>query len=65
MTEPDQRIIVADLRIPFFRLVVFFVKCALAVIPAAIIVTLLIMVLTAIVVALFGDSTIIMRRWTN
>jgi hypothetical protein len=33
-----QRIVIVDLRIPFFRLVMFFIKATLAIIPAAIVV---------------------------
>ena len=43
MTETGQRVVVVDLRIPFVRLVLFFVKAAFAAIPAAIIVGLLLM----------------------
>ena len=65
MTGPDQRIVVTDLRIPFLRLVVFFVKASLAAIPAAIIVAFVIMLLAAIVAALVGDGgTFMMRRWS-
>jgi hypothetical protein len=65
MNGPDQRIVVTDLRIPFFRLVVFFVKAALAAIPAAIIVAFVLMLLTAIIAALFGGHMdFMMRRWT-
>jgi hypothetical protein len=65
MSEPDQRIVVTDLRIPFFRLVAFFVKAALAAIPAAIIVAFILMLLTAIVAGLAGDHVdFFMRRWT-
>ena len=64
MNGPDQRIVVTDLRIPFFRLVFFFVKAALAAIPAAIIVAFLIMVFAAIIVAIFGEGgMVMMRRW--
>jgi hypothetical protein len=43
----------------------FFVKAALAVIPAAIIVGFLIMLVTALVAALVGDSGfVMMRRWS-
>ena len=66
MNGPDQRIVVTDLRIPFLRLVVFFVKASLAAIPAAIIVAFIIMLLTAIIVGLFGGSMdFMMRRWTS
>jgi hypothetical protein len=66
MNGPDQRIVVTDLRIPFIRLVVFFIKASLAAIPAAIVVGFVIMLLAAIVAALVGDgSMFMMRRWSN
>ena len=65
MNGPDQHIVVTDLRIPFLRLVVFFVKASLAAIPAAIIVAFVIMLLTAIIAGLAGGSMDFMRRrWT-
>ena len=48
MIETGQRIVVVDLRIPFVRLVLFFVKAALAAIPAAIIIGFLLMLVTAL-----------------
>jgi hypothetical protein len=64
MPEPSQRIVVVDLRIPFFRLLWFFVKAALAAIPAAIIVVLVLMLVTAFVAALLGDGGMMaVRRW--
>ena len=41
MNEPGERVVIADVRIPFFRLVLFFIKAALAAIPAAIILAVL------------------------
>jgi hypothetical protein len=65
MSENAQRFVVVDLRIPFVRLVMFFVKAALAAIPAAIIVGFLVMVVTALIAALVGDGGILMiRRWS-
>ena len=65
MNDNAQRFVIVDLRIPFFRLVLFFVKAALAAIPAAIILGILLMLVTALVAALIGDSgIIIMRRWS-
>ena len=56
-------VIVTDLRIPFLRLMLFFVKVALAAIPAAIIVSVVVTVLAAIVIAAFGGNpTFIFRR---
>ena len=62
MIETGQRIVVVDVRIPFVRLVLFFVKVAIAAIPAAIIVGLLLMLITALVAALAGDSGVVMMR---
>jgi hypothetical protein len=56
MIPPDQRIVVVDFRIPFLRLVLFFVKAALAAIPAILIVGAIFMVLSAAVVALLGGN---------
>jgi hypothetical protein len=56
MNGTDQRIILADLRIPFFRLVFFFVKAALAMIPAAIILTVIFMLCGFLIAAIFGDG---------
>jgi hypothetical protein len=63
MPDPIQHIVVTDLRIPFIRLVMFFVKVALAAIPAAIIVGIVLMLLSAIVAALFGSPHFVIRRW--
>jgi hypothetical protein len=65
MAENAQHIVIVDLRIPFLRLVLFFVKAALAAIPAAIIVGFLLMLATAVLAVLLGDGgMIIMRRPT-
>jgi hypothetical protein len=62
MTETGQRVVVVDLRIPFVRLVLFFVKVAPAAIPAAIIISLLLVLVTALFAGLAGDGSIMMRR---
>jgi hypothetical protein len=66
MNGAEQRITVVDLRIPFFRLVFFFVKAALAMIPAAIILSLIWLVVIAIAYAIFGAGhfDFWMRRWS-
>ena len=65
MSENAERFVIVDLRIPFVRLVMFFVKAALAAIPAAIIVGFLVMVVTALIAALVGDGGVLMmRRWS-
>jgi hypothetical protein len=64
MSDNFERVVIVDVRIPFVRLVLFFVKAALAAIPAAIIVGFLVMVVTALVAALLGDGGFLMRRWS-
>jgi len=64
MTPSVQRIAIVDLRIPFLRLVLFFVKAALAAIPAAIIVGAIAMIVSAVIAALLGGNfDVIMHRW--
>jgi hypothetical protein len=64
MNGSDQRIVLVDLRIPFFRLVFFFVKVALAMIPATIILILIAVVIGAVIAAIFGAGHLdLMRRW--
>jgi hypothetical protein len=66
MNENAQRLVVVDLRIPFIRLVLFFVKAALAAIPAAIIAAFIVMVVAAIVTVLVGDLGLpLMRHWSS
>jgi hypothetical protein len=65
MNDAAQRLVIVDLRIPFIRLVLFFVKAALAAIPAVIVVGFLLMLATAVAAALIGgDGAIVIRRWT-
>ena len=45
---------VIDIRIPFWRLVAFFVKAAIAAIPAAIIVAVIYFLIAGVLVALLG-----------
>ena len=59
-----QRFVIVDLRIPFFRLVLFFIKAALAAIPAAIVVGFLLMLVTALIAAAFGDGSLVIRHWS-
>jgi hypothetical protein len=63
MSEPTH-VTITDLRIPFFRLMLFFIKAGLAAIPAAIIVSLIVMLVAAIVAAAFGGPPFMMRRWS-
>jgi hypothetical protein len=55
---PPQPIVIRDIDIPFWRLVAIFIKWTLAAIPAAIIITLIFMLITGIVALIFGLSTI-------
>ena len=50
----DNRVTLVDINVPFTRLVFFFVKAALAAIPAAIIVTLILMFIGFLLRAIFG-----------
>ncbi|HET9903448.1 MAG TPA: hypothetical protein VFQ27_07095 [Xanthobacteraceae bacterium] len=59
---PEQRTILTDIDVPFTRLVGFFVKAALAAIPAAIIVWLILMAVGLALGALFGFGPW-MHRW--
>jgi hypothetical protein len=54
MPEPENRITIADIDIPFTRLVAFFVKASLAAIPAAIIVWLVIALFWLALAAMLG-----------
>jgi hypothetical protein len=64
MNESAQRIVVVDLRVPFHRLVLFFIKAALAAIPAAIVVGFLLMLVTALIAGLSGPGGLAaMRQW--
>jgi hypothetical protein len=63
MTD-GQRFVIVDLRIPFFRLVLFFIKAALAAIPAAIVVGFLLMVVTALIAAVGHGSFVMMHHWS-
>jgi len=57
-------VVITDLRVPFFRLMMFFIKVGLAAIPAAIIVSLIVSIVVAAVAATFGASpSFMIRRW--
>jgi hypothetical protein len=61
---PAERVVLVDLRIPFFRLVFFLVKLSLAAIPAAIILGAIFMLVSAAVVAFLGGGDLeFLRRW--
>jgi hypothetical protein len=57
----DQRTVVVDIDIPFTRLVAFFIKAALASIPAAIIVWIIVMLLMGLFGMMFGFGWMMQR----
>jgi hypothetical protein len=59
-----QRFVIVDLRIPFFRLVMFFIKAGLAAIPAAIVVGFLLILTAALIAAILGDHGFVTRYRT-
>jgi hypothetical protein len=64
-SQPAQPLVITDIRIPFFRLVLFLVKLSLAAIPAAIILALASVLISAILAGLFGlHMDFMMRRGT-
>jgi len=64
-SQPAQPLVITDIRIPFFRLVLFLVKLSLAAIPAAIILALASVLISAILAGLFGlQMDFMMRRGT-
>ena len=56
MPEPQHRITLSDIDIPFSRLVAFFVKASLAAIPAAIIVWIVLVLLWLVLAAIVGPG---------
>ena len=61
---PAERVVLVDLRIPFFRLVFLLVKLSLAAIPAAIILGAIVMVASAALAAFLGGGDLeFLRRW--
>ena len=63
MPDPQHRIVIGDIDIPFGRLVAFFVKAALAAIPAAIIVWIILMVMWFVAATIFGLAFWPRRAW--
>jgi hypothetical protein len=59
-----QRFVIVDLRIPFLRLVMFFIKAGLAAIPAAIVVGFLLTLATALIAASLGNHSFVARHWS-
>ncbi len=56
MAEPQHRITISDIEIPFSRLVAFCVKASLAAIPAAIIVWFILALFWFLLAAIFGPG---------
>ncbi|MTW23185.1 hypothetical protein [Allochromatium palmeri] len=54
--EPNTRVTVVDIQMPFWSMVVFMVKAAIASIPAVFILTVIASVFMAILSALFGSG---------
>ena len=64
MNGQNPRIVVVDMRIPFIRLVFFFIKAIFALIPALLIVGVVLMVASAVVAALLGGNfDALIQRW--
>jgi hypothetical protein len=62
MDTPSQPFVVTDIRIPFFRLVLFLVKLTLASIPAAIILVAISFLISALLAAVLGIPMDFMTR---
>jgi len=54
--EPNTRVTVVDIQMPFWSMVVFMVKATIASIPAVFILTVIASVFMAILSALFGSG---------
>jgi hypothetical protein len=54
MADLSNRVTVVDIQMPFWSMVVFMVKAAIAAIPAILILTLIGMVISVVMAALFG-----------
>ncbi len=63
MPEPQHRITISDIDIPFSRLVAFFVKASLAAIPAAIIVWIVLALFWVFFAAIIGPGLWSPRTW--
>lgn len=57
MNEVNNRVTVVDIQMPFWSMVVFMVKAAIASIPAIIILSILFAIVMAIFTALFGSMS--------
>jgi hypothetical protein len=58
--DPNTRVTVTDVEIPFVRLVVIFIKWGLAAIPAAIIVSIILSLVMFVFSGLFGGMGMMM-----
>lgn len=58
--DPNARVTLADVDIPFIRLVVIFIKWGLAAIPAAIIVSAIMALVMTLVGGMFGGMGLMM-----
>jgi hypothetical protein len=61
-TYAAQRIVVSDVDIPFWRLVAIFIKWTIAAIPAVIVVTIIMVVITGVLTTLFGIGWLMLFR---
>ena len=52
--QDDQKVVVTDIRMPFWSMVIFMVKWVFASIPAIIIFSLLMSLIMAVIMTLFG-----------
>jgi hypothetical protein len=65
MDGQDRNVTISDIRIPFWRLVAFFIKASLAAIPAAIVLWLIGMAIATLfwLIVGGGEWTVMMQRW--
>lgn len=57
MNDYSNRVTVVDIQMPFWSMVAFMVKAAIASIPAIIILSILFAIVTAIFTAMFGSMS--------
>ncbi len=57
MNDNSNRVTVVDIQMPFWSMVVFMVKAAIASIPAIIILSVLFAIVTALFTAMFGGMS--------
>lgn len=63
--DPEVRMTVTDIDIPFTRLIVIFIKWGLAAIPATIIVSVILALFMSIFAGLFGGMGMMMGGFGN